>query len=281
MTTGAVLAAAAVATAGCGSSDDSSSGPPPQPRPTASAADFPAAKGDDAPGPAGLRLGGADPRPRGQPPRTAGRRRTASGSPSSTRRASSSPAPRSRSTPRAATARALRGPFVARDESLAVKPAFESRTTAADPDAAKAIYVADLPFAKGGKPVVTRAGAARRPPRAHERLLRAGRREGRASRPARGPRPSAIHTPTLASRRRGRLEDRHPHPAGDRPAQDRLRRRRRQEAGRPDLRHAAAVPEPRLRPGRRRRRAGRGPRRRPTSPSSTRRSTRTTRSTRA
>ena len=88
----------------------------------------------------------------GQPHCTAGRRRTASGSRSST-------APRKQITGAQVavyTARrdgsGLRGPFVARDESLAVKPAFESRTTAADPDAAKAIYVADLPFAKGGKP---------------------------------------------------------------------------------------------------------------------------------
>jgi hypothetical protein len=45
MSGGAVLTAAALAAAGCGSSDESSSKPPPQPRPTASAADFPAAKG--------------------------------------------------------------------------------------------------------------------------------------------------------------------------------------------------------------------------------------------
>lgn len=42
------------------------------------------------------------------------------------------------------------GPFPARYESLAVKPQFESRGTASDPDAARSVYVADLPFEKSG-----------------------------------------------------------------------------------------------------------------------------------
>ena len=45
----------------------------------------------------------------------------------------------------------LRGPYVARSESLAVKPQFQSQTVAADPDAAKALYVADLPFSRNGQ----------------------------------------------------------------------------------------------------------------------------------
>jgi hypothetical protein len=48
----------------------------------------------------------------------------------------------------------VRGPFVARSESLAVKPQFESQTTASDPDAAKWVYVADVPFRHTGKQVV-------------------------------------------------------------------------------------------------------------------------------
>jgi hypothetical protein len=48
----------------------------------------------------------------------------------------------------------LRGPYVARSESLAVRPQFESRTTASEPDAAKAVYVADIPFAHNGKQAV-------------------------------------------------------------------------------------------------------------------------------
>ncbi len=50
---------------------------------------------------------------------------------------------------------ALRGPYLARSESLAVKPQFESRTTASDPDAAKSVYVAQVPFAKPGRYRVT------------------------------------------------------------------------------------------------------------------------------
>ena len=44
-----------------------------------------------------------------------------------------------------------RGPFVARYESLAVKPQFQSRTVAEDPDAAKSLYVADLPLPREGR----------------------------------------------------------------------------------------------------------------------------------
>jgi hypothetical protein len=43
------------------------------------------------------------------------------------------------------------GPYPARSESLAVKPQFQSRTVAADPDAAKSLYVSELPFKKAGK----------------------------------------------------------------------------------------------------------------------------------
>lgn len=45
----------------------------------------------------------------------------------------------------------LRGPYVARSESLVVKPQFRSKTTASDPDAAKSVYVADVPFKRTGK----------------------------------------------------------------------------------------------------------------------------------
>lgn len=50
---------------------------------------------------------------------------------------------------------ALHGPYVARSESLAVKPQFESRTTASDPDAAKSVYVAQVPFGRPGRYRVT------------------------------------------------------------------------------------------------------------------------------
>jgi hypothetical protein len=49
----------------------------------------------------------------------------------------------------------VRGPYVARSESLKVDGPFQSRTTASDPEAAKAIYVADVPFWRRGRHVVT------------------------------------------------------------------------------------------------------------------------------
>ena len=48
----------------------------------------------------------------------------------------------------------VRGPYVARSESLAVKPQFQSQTVAQDPDAAKSVYVADVPFKRNGKQAV-------------------------------------------------------------------------------------------------------------------------------
>lgn len=44
-----------------------------------------------------------------------------------------------------------RGPFTARSESLKVSPQFQSKQTATDPDSARAVYVADVPFKKKGK----------------------------------------------------------------------------------------------------------------------------------
>jgi hypothetical protein len=44
----------------------------------------------------------------------------------------------------------VRGPYAARSESLAVKTPFVSRTTAEDPESAKSIYVADVPFTRVG-----------------------------------------------------------------------------------------------------------------------------------
>jgi len=43
------------------------------------------------------------------------------------------------------------GPYLARYESLAVKPQYQSRIVAADPDAAKALYVAEIDFPKPGR----------------------------------------------------------------------------------------------------------------------------------
>jgi hypothetical protein len=44
-----------------------------------------------------------------------------------------------------------KGPYLARFESLEVKPQFQSQSSAADPDAAKSVYVAEIPFSRPGK----------------------------------------------------------------------------------------------------------------------------------
>jgi hypothetical protein len=48
----------------------------------------------------------------------------------------------------------VQGPYPARSESLAVKPQYVAKTTAQDPDAAKSVYVADVPFPKGGSQAI-------------------------------------------------------------------------------------------------------------------------------
>src|SRR3954466_15813897 len=45
----------------------------------------------------------------------------------------------------------VRGPYVARLESLKVKPQYESKTTASDPGAARSVYVADVPINQAGR----------------------------------------------------------------------------------------------------------------------------------
>jgi hypothetical protein len=49
----------------------------------------------------------------------------------------------------------VRGPYLARWESLAVKTQYRSKTTADDPDAAKSVYVADVPVDRPGRRVFT------------------------------------------------------------------------------------------------------------------------------
>jgi hypothetical protein len=86
----------------------------------------------------------------------------------------------------------LRGPFLARSASLAVKPQYQSRSTQADPDAAKSVYVAEVPFSQPGKyrvsaiarldgrdvatssftAIVSRPGAAGQPPAVGEQAPR-------------------------------------------------------------------------------------------------------------
>ena len=46
---------------------------------------------------------------------------------------------------------AVLGPFPARYESMKVKPQFQSRSVASDPDAAKSLYVSEIDFPKAGR----------------------------------------------------------------------------------------------------------------------------------
>ena len=91
-----------------------------------------------------------------------------------------------------------RGPFVARYESLAVKAQFQSRSVSSDPEAAKSLYVADLPFGKAGRYDVL--GVVR----LDGRLVAAGNAAGpvqvmeRSRVPDVGDRAPKVNTPTKA-----------------------------------------------------------------------------------
>jgi hypothetical protein len=96
---------------------------------------------------------------------------------------------------------AARGPYLARYESLAVGPQFQSRQTASDPNAAKSIYTTEIPFRKPGQYEVL--GIARRGGKlVAASLPQAGIVVKDASKddiPAVGSTPPRIHTPTKAS----------------------------------------------------------------------------------
>jgi hypothetical protein len=144
------LLAAAVA-AGCGGSNNDDS-PPPQPEPTGQPADFPAANGKSVDDLASM----AD----GKGPVLAPSVSLAHKGQNRFGFALFDTAKKQISGVQVAiyTARndgsGVHGPYVARSESLAVKPQFQSQTTAADPDAAKSVYVADVPFKRNGKQAV-------------------------------------------------------------------------------------------------------------------------------
>jgi hypothetical protein len=92
----------------------------------------------------------------------------------------------------------VRGPFVARSESLHVKAQFESRNTAQDPESAKSVYIANVPFGKRGKRVLL--GIARLDGRMIS-TSPAGLQIGTkgAQPPNVGQKVPRIHTPTLTS----------------------------------------------------------------------------------
>ena len=91
-----------------------------------------------------------------------------------------------------------KGPYLARYESMLVKPQFQSRQTASDPDSATSIYTAEIPFDKPGKYEllgIARLGgklvAATTPMPGVE-----VKKESGDPIPAVGTRPPRIHTPT-------------------------------------------------------------------------------------
>jgi hypothetical protein len=91
----------------------------------------------------------------------------------------------------------VEGPFRARSESLVVDKRFESQTNAQDPEAAKSVYVVELPFKRKGQALVM--GVARLDGRlvvTSVGQLVVGKRRGP---PEVGDKAIRVHTPTLAS----------------------------------------------------------------------------------
>jgi hypothetical protein len=91
-----------------------------------------------------------------------------------------------------------RGPFVARSESLAVKPQFRSRQAASDPDAARGVYVTDIDLPRRGKYLFT--ALARLDGRllsTNQLTMEVGGTLGRGI-PAVGEPARIVHTPTRA-----------------------------------------------------------------------------------
>ena len=97
----------------------------------------------------------------------------------------------------AADQTSVRGPYPARSESLAVKPAFLSQITSQDPDAAKSVYVADVPFTKpGGYVMIALAKLDGRLVASSAIAFKVGPKNGP---PRPGERAIRIHTPTKDS----------------------------------------------------------------------------------
>jgi hypothetical protein len=192
----AVLLACALVAGGCGGGggDDQSSQPPPEARPD----QFPSAKGKTIPElRASLPAGGPVLAPTVSR-LVAGNNRLGFGL-FTTSRAQIADATAAVYIAPAGGGEA-EGPFVAHYQSLAVKPAFLSRTTADDPDAAKTLYVSEVPFKKPGKYEVL--GMAR----LDDRLVAATSATPQVvvvpkkadPVPHVGDSPPAIHTPTVA-----------------------------------------------------------------------------------
>ncbi len=192
----AAVCAGLLALAGCGSSGGGDDTPPAQPPPSAKALDFPSAKGKSL----GQLQAGLPEGPIFAPS-------VSLLQPDATNRIGFAlfDVARKQLTGAAVAlyvakpdGSGVRGPYVARSESLAVKPQFESRTTAQDPDAAKSVYVADVPLRAKGKIVVVAVA------RMDGRLLSTGAYSLQVGAkgtppPAVGDRAPRVSTPTLAS----------------------------------------------------------------------------------
>ncbi len=91
----------------------------------------------------------------------------------------------------------LRGPFIARSESLAVAPQYASKTSSQDPDEAKSVYVAQVNFPKAGKYQVVALA------RLDGRVVLSSAFEAQVGQPGGPPKVGEsapkVHTPTLAS----------------------------------------------------------------------------------
>jgi hypothetical protein len=92
-----------------------------------------------------------------------------------------------------------KGPYLARYEDMSVRPQFQSRQTATDPNAAKSIYTAKIPFAKAGR--YEMLGIAKQDKKLVAAALpQAGIVVKKAADdpiPAVGTAPPRIHTPTI------------------------------------------------------------------------------------
>jgi hypothetical protein len=189
------LAAGAIVLAGCGSSSPTDTTPPPVPAPSAPIQDFPSARGKSL----------QDLRARLQegPVLAPSVSVLAPGTnrvgfalfDRARKQISGAPVAVYTSRP---DGTGVRGPYVARSESLKVKPQFQSRTTAQDPDAAGSVYVADVPFSRRGQWVVT--GLARLDGRLVATSAQGMLVGVRGAQPPKvGERAIRVHTPTVAS----------------------------------------------------------------------------------
>ena len=193
-----LTAVAVLALAGCGASSDQSTAPPAAPQPNGAVQDFPAAKGKTLETlRAGLQKGPI------LAPTTAASLEVGDNRVAFALRDRANKLLNGAEVALYTTdhdGRNVQGPYLAHSESLEVKPQFESRNTAEDPDPAKSIYVAEVPIAKAGKRVIT--GVARLDGRlvattGFELPIPHKGQKGRP--PEVGDKAIDVHTPTITS----------------------------------------------------------------------------------